>query len=64
MLQISNLVGFMTLSGEILQPKKKVDLRWILWRQGLGWNFNLQAISSSGRKWGRRTSDEKIAGHL
>jgi hypothetical protein len=31
---------------------KKVGLRWILWRLGLGWNFNLQAISSSGRSGG------------
>jgi hypothetical protein len=30
----------------------RMDLKWILGGTKLGWNFNLQTLSSSGRKVG------------
>jgi hypothetical protein len=36
----------------IIAANEKVGLNNILWRLGLGWSFNLQAISSSGRRRG------------
>ena len=50
----------MILSWELLQSMKKVAVSGLYEIKELGWNFNLQAISSSGRSGGWRTSDEKF----
>jgi hypothetical protein len=57
--QNSNLAGFMVLGRGIIVANEKSVYKRIEGVQILGRNFNLQVISSSGRKWGRRTSDEK-----
>jgi hypothetical protein len=45
---------------EFIVAKEESVYKMITGMQKLGWNSNLQLISSSGKKWGRRTSDEKF----